>query len=366
MTSSRHIRWIGWLAVPAVFVALLLVLGAVNGEQSSEELANAEEVARAELPEAATEGRTGELIAAQRQTLAEDPAKPDALAGLGDAYYQRGRETSDGDFATLATDAYEAALELDPANITALVGRAQMKLIAHDFSGGLDAAREAHAAAPDLVATYLPLIDGLIETGDYAGARRQIEELFDLKPSLPAYARASYFAELEGNRADALRAMRLAADVGAPGTEARAFAENLIGRLLFDGGSYEQAAAAFERALDNVPGYVPARAGLLDVAALRGEEKEAIAGYRELVDDEERVEYADELGRLEQASGTPKSRWAAHYGLLSELHQRELEAGNSPDAGQVLFEADHGDPELGVELGERVWGSAPSVSSADA
>ena len=351
------------LATPViVFAALFALLGGVNSATPN---TGPPGVAVAELPAGATKGPTGRSIAGFRTAIAEDPANAGALAGLGDALYQRGRETADGRYPKLAGRAYDAALALDPMSVPALTGKATIALVAHDFPGGLALAQRANRLEPDLAATYPPLIDGLIETGRYGAAAGAIQRFLNLKPGPPAYARLSYFEELHGNTDAALRAMRLAAESALPGTEASAFGHALVGDLLFDAGRYGRAARSYETALVGNRGYVPAEAGLLNVAAATGNEDRAVAGYRELVNGRGLVEYSDELGRLEEAAGAGGAA-ARHYAAISELHAGELASGQRPDAGQVIFEADHGDPALGIELGRTVWKDSPSVSSADA
>jgi tetratricopeptide (TPR) repeat protein len=304
-------------------------------------------------------GRADERVA--REQLPDDA---NALASLGDTYLQRSRETGVDRYVTLASDAYRESLALDPSNPIALTGAATTALIAHDFSGGLEIARQAHRAAPDLAITYLPLIDGLIETGDYATAAREIDNLLNLKPSVAAYTRLSYFEELHGNRDAALRAMRLAADTAPPSSEGRAFATTLVADLLFDAGRYREAGRWYERAVDGFEEYGAAEVGLLNVAAAEGRFAEARTGFERLVDDEGQIELSDELGRLEELAGNEEAA-AERYGVISRLHARELEGGASPDFGQVLFEADHGSPKLGVDLGRELWKASKSVTTAD-
>ena len=361
-TPSRTARILRLLVVPAVFAGVLFALDARNGEQPA---AAAGAATSAELPSNALRGTTGEAIAALRDAARERPGDAQALAELGDAYYQRGRELTDGDLSKLAEQAYEEASALDPGNVTAATGAATIALVAHDFDGGLVLARQARRIEPDLAAPYLPLIDALIETGRYAGAQRRIDELLTLKPSLAAYARASYYEELHGNDAAALRAMRFAADAGGAGTEARASALTLLGELHFNGGRYERARLAYTEALASFEGYVPARAALLKVTAAEGRLKAARRGYGALVEEEDLLEYADELGRIEEAMGDVRSA-RRHYEVLDRVHDKELAAGQGADAGMVLFEAEHGSPANAVRLAREVWRSSPSVTTADA
>ena len=273
--------------------------------------------------------------------------------------------TDSGEPAGSSSPASAESLAADSESVEALVDRATAGLVGHDFAGGLALAERAHQAAPKLAATYPPLIDGLIETGAYRRAAAEIERLLNLKPGVAAYTRLSYFEELHGNPGAALRAMRLAATSALPGSEARVFALTLVGDLLFDRGAYPRARAAYGQALAERAGHPAAEAGLLNVLSAQGQTGRAIAGYLDLVEGRGLVEYADELGRLEQAAGRATEA-RTHYAVLAELHGEELARGASPDAGQVLFEADHGSPGFGIELGARVWESAPSVASADA
>jgi tetratricopeptide (TPR) repeat protein len=345
-----------------VFASVLAVMSVGRADQPAREQSD---LATAKLPTGWRQGATGQSLANLRAELEQRPGDPVTLAQLGDAFLQRNRETGEGRYAKLAEAAFAESVELDPDNPIALAGAATMALIGHDFAGGLETARRAHRAAPDLAVTYLPLIDGLIETGDYDGAAREIENLLDLKPSVAAYSRLSYFEELHGNREAALRAMRLAAETALPGSEARAFAMALVGDLQFDAGRYGEAKRWYRRADRDFGGYVKAEAGLLNVAAAAGRVEAARKGYAELVDDRGLIEYSDELGRLEQIAGNTDAA-VNRYAVISRLHARELAAGARADFGQVLFEADHGKPDFGVELGEELWRTSKSVTSADA
>ena len=79
----------------------------------------------------------------------------------------------------------------------------------HDFSEQLRLGREASRVAPRLARPYAVIADAQIELGQYDDAARSIQRLVNIKPGLPAYARASYYRELTGDPAGAVRAMRL-------------------------------------------------------------------------------------------------------------------------------------------------------------
>ena len=114
-----------------------------------------------------TEGQIEQLQAAVRA----DPSDAGSYALLGDAYYQRARETGDPGYLHARRRApSRRRLRRDPANVTAIAGQATLALARHDFSGGLRLGRRARALAPQMALPYAPLADAQIELGRY-GAR---------------------------------------------------------------------------------------------------------------------------------------------------------------------------------------------------
>jgi tetratricopeptide (TPR) repeat protein len=189
--------------------------------------------------------------------------------------------------------------------------------------------------------------------------------MLDLKPSLAAYARVSYFRELHGDLAGAAEAMTLAASAGGAVGENSAFVQTLLGDLERTRGRLEAARRAYGAALAAMPGYAPALAGRARLAAARGDLAGAIAGWRRIVTRLPLPEYVIALGEAELAAGRGA---AARRDLeLVNLQQRLLaDAGVNTDVELALFEADHGNPQRGVQLARRAWKVAPSVRSADA
>jgi len=306
----------------------------------------------------------GARLAALQAAVRADAADAGAATALGDAYYLRGRETGDPAFYAKADRAYDAALAVAPGDPLALSGAATLALARHDFRAGLDLARRAHRAEPDLLRPYPALVDSRIELGRYAAAARTLEEMVSLKPSLAAYARVSYFRELNGDLDGAVRAMR-AAVAGGAGGEPLAYVQALLGKLELDRGRYGAAERAYRGALAGQPGYPAALAGLARVEAATGELDGAIARYREVVDRLPLPEYAIALAEAELAAG--RAAAAGRHLALVEVESRLLgAAGVDVDVELALYQADHGDPGRAVELARGVWRRAPSVRSADA
>jgi len=356
---SRTATAIRWLAPLAVFGALFLVLAALN--RSSEPAGPDAPPDLAALPLGDTEAQV-EIL---QDALAADPSNAHLAAQLGGAYYQRARETADPAYYTRADEAYSEALGNDPAQVEALAGQATLALARHDFAGGLELARRAHALEPALVAPYAPLVDAQIELGRYGAAERTLGRMLALKPNLGSYARASYYRELHGDLPGSLQAMQLAADAGAGAPEAQAYVQSLLGKLEIDLGNYGAADRAYRQALAGDPDYGPALAGRARIDAIRGEYDRAIAGYRAVIDRLPLPEYAIALSETAEAAGKLAEAERA-YALVAVEARLLASGGVNTDVDLALFEADHGSAGRAVVLGRRAMEAAPSVRSADA
>jgi tetratricopeptide (TPR) repeat protein len=364
LAALRLTGLIKWVTPALVFVAILGVLALVNRSSAPSPPSSSDTGAASLARQPAsldTQGRIEQLQAAVRA----DSADAGAYAALGDAYYQRARETGDPTYYSRADGAFAAALSRDPANVVAATGQATLALARHDFRAGLDLAERARGIAPGLTAPYVPLADAQIELGRYAAAAQTLDRLARLKPNLSAYARISYFRELHGDLPGALQAMRLAVSAGAGGPEGEAYVQALLGKLQADRGRYAAAERAYRQALAIDPGYPPAAAGLAGIEASMGDLDAAIGRYRDVVERLPLPEYATALGEVEEAAGM-KAAAEREYGLVEAQAGLLRSSGVNTDVDLALFEANHGDPARAVALGRRAWRQAPSVRSADA
>jgi tetratricopeptide (TPR) repeat protein len=348
-----------WLAAPLLaFAALAAVLSMAN---STPEL-TAPATGDATTPEP---GDTAALIATLRDSVRPNPEDAQAAVALGDAYYQRSRETGDVRNYARAERAYEGALAVEPDNTAAVSGLATLALARHQFADGLELAQRAHRAEPGLVAPYAALVDGLIETGRYGAAARKLDRMLRLKPTLAAYSRVSYYRELHGDLAGAARALEAAVSAGSGTIEGSAYIRSLEADLAAVRGRYGAAERGYGSALSIDRGYGRAVAGLALLDAGRGELAPAIETLRKQLGGAPSPDALTQLGEVEQAAGRLGAA-RRHYAQASELEAQGLREGSGYDAGVTLNEAEHGDPAVAVEYGRRAWRSAPSVSSADA
>jgi tetratricopeptide (TPR) repeat protein len=348
-------------------VTPLLVFGAVLAMLT---LVNRFDASAPQLPAAAPVGgdvsgrssidRLRELQAA----IAARPGDAGAYAALGEAFLQRARETGDPSYYARAGRAFAAGLRRGPRDVGGLVGAGTLANLRHDFRAGLRLGQAAHRAEPGLARPYVVIADAQIELGRYRAALASIQHLVDVKPGLAAYARASYYRELSGDRAGAIAAMRLAVSAGGT-AESVAYVQVLLGDLELGRGRLGAARRAYREALTAMPGYPQGLAGLARVAIAGGGLGEAAARLQRST---ERLPLTTNLTLLADVELAAGRRTAAE-GTLDVVHaqQRLLRAaGAVPDAERVLFEAGHGSPVRAVALGRRVWRQAPSVRSADA
>lgn len=363
MTSHRSKRFALTFGAPLlVFAVVLGVLSLAN--RSSDRFADGASFAPGAL--APTPRNTEELIEGLQRRVAARPDDASVYAALGDAYLQRVRETGDPGLYVRAERAYDEALRRDPEELTAVTGAGALALSRHDFRAGLRLGERAQRLAPEVVRPYAVIVDGQIELGRYEAAARTLQRFIDLKPTLAAYSRVSYFRELHGDLGGALRAMRLAVAASGGSGEASAYVQTLLGRLEFDRGRLDAAEAQYRRADAITPGgYLPAQAGLARIDAAQGEFGAAIRSYRRVVERLPLLEYTIALAEAELAAGRNA---AAERDLALVKVQGKLlrAAGVNVDVELALFEADHGSPERAVALAAETWRQAPSVRSADA
>jgi tetratricopeptide (TPR) repeat protein len=320
------------LAPVAVFGAVLAAMVALNDGATT--------------PPAPAAGRTG----------------PD-YAALGDRYLARARETGDPAFYSRAERAFDAALRKDPVGVDGLVGAGTLAGFRHDFAEQLRLGEEARRVAPQLARPLPVIADAQIELGRYGQAARTIQRLVDLKPGLPAYARASYFRELHGDTGGAVHAMRFAVSAGG-GPEGSAYVEALLGDLELARGELGAARIAYREALRDVTDFPQALTGLARLDAASGRLHRAAARLRRSTDELPLTTALTLLAEVEQGLG---DRRAARADLAAARIQHRLlrRSRTLPDAEAVLFETNHGSPGRAVRLGRRVWRLAPSIRSAD-
>jgi tetratricopeptide (TPR) repeat protein len=285
-------------------------------------------------------------------------------AALGSTYLSRARATGDPGLYSRAARAFDAALRRDPASVDALVGAGTLAGTRHDFAEQLRLGIEARRVAPELARPLTVIADAQVELGRYGQAARTIQRLVDLKPSLPAYARVSYYRELDGDLRGAVSAMRYAISAGGS-EEGTAYVETLLGDLELTRGRIGPARDAYRSALRDLHDFPQALTGLARLDVASGRLQRAAARLRRSTN---RLPLTTALTLLAEVEGEIGDARAARADLATARVQHRLlrRRRTLPDAEAVLFEANHGSPGRAVRLGRRVWRTAPSIRSADA
>ena len=178
-----------------------------------------------------------------------------------------------------------------------------------------------------------------------------------LRPGVDAFARASYARELRGDVDGARVALERAAEVASAPAD-KAFAEHYLGELAWHEGDLDRASAAYDTALATDPSFVPGLVGRARVEAARGDVDGAVGDYRAAVGRQPQPGTLVELGELLEATGHADQA-QQQYAVVRATQQLFAESGQVVDAELALFEADHGDADLAVELARKAHAAAP-------
>ena len=290
-------------------------------------------------------------------------ADAEALAGF--EQLQRARETADPARYAGAELAFEAALDIEPDHLDALIGLGTLALARHDFAGALQIGERARLIGPGVARVYGVIGDAQIELGRYDDALGTIQHMVDLRPDLASYSRVSYLRELHGDLAGATEAMELAVEAGGPSAENIEYVRTQLAHLQFAGGDLHGAEETLQGALTALPDYPHALAGLGRVRAAQGRADEAIDLFARAAEQVPLPEFVIALGETFEAAGRT-SEAAEQYALVDAMQQLFRANGVQTDLEMALFYADHGDPATAVDLARDAYADAPSVRAADA
>ncbi len=306
-----------------------------------------------------------ERIAGLERATSERPDDPVAWQSLGTAYVQQATLTGDPALYDLADRALERATELDPDASATRVARGTLALTLHRFDDALALGESVIEAEPMNPGAFAVVVDAQVELGRYDAAATTLQTLLDIRPDLPALARASYLRQLTGDLDGALTAIRQARTAGAGLTAELAGVTTIEGDVHLLRGDFEAALAAYDDALRLVPDLALATAGRARALAATGETSAAIATLSELVDRRPTPDAATLLGELQAADGATDAA-ASSFALARTMYDLQAASGQVVDLEAALFEADHGDPALAVELAQAAYDERRTVFTADA
>jgi tetratricopeptide (TPR) repeat protein len=217
-------------------------------------------------------------IAAAEQAIAKEPGKHGHHDALALALARRARETANTDFYTQAERAIAKSLELNPNGFEALKLRCWVLLGRHEFAQALELAKQLQKRSADDVLVYGFLTDAHVELGNYKEAEEAAQWMLNLgRSGIPGLTRAAYLREQFGDIEGALDLMNRAFERTDPNEiEDRAWLLVQIGHLLSASGKLDIAGKAYEQALQLMPDYHYALAGLGKLRTAQGDHAEAI------------------------------------------------------------------------------------------
>lgn len=309
---------------------------------------------------------TADLIGQLQQRIRRAPNDVQALALLGGAYVQRSRETGDPSYYSKAEAVLATAQRLDPHDVETLIGQGTLALARHDFAGALALGEQARAINPDVPRIYGVIGDAQIELGRYDEAVETIQTMVDRRPDLSSYSRVSYVRELHGDLSGATEAMQAAVTAGGPNAENTQWLRVQLGTLAFNQGDLATAEQHYQRALTQLPGYVPATAGLARVRAAQGRNQEAVTLYTTVTEQMPLPEYVIALGDLYTRLGDT-AQAQQQYQLVQAMDALLTTNGVNTDLETALFFADQGlDLDSSLTKAQAAYAAHPNIHAADA
>ena len=326
------------IALPLLLTALIVSLFWYWHSTSSREVPEAR--MRAPVVPSAEFVNVKSSVDYYREQILRYPDVVKNYVELAQVMMQRARATADeARYIPEAQDLLGEALRRDPNHYHALVLKASLLNTLHRFEEARALAEQLIARHEGHVFNYGTLIDALVELGEYEKAVEVCDEMIGLRPGLASYARASYLRELHGETDGAIEAMRMAADAGVAGSDARAWALYQLGNLYLNDNKPDTAAFIFNGILEESPGYTRALSGLAHVHLVEGEPAEAIALLEEAYAEAPYTGFLELLAEAYQATGATSTLAST----IEKIRQSYLDAeqmGENVDMEYADFLAD--------------------------
>ena len=260
---------------------------------------------------------------------------------LGSAYLQKGRETSDFAYYELAEKALTKSLELaSPVDMSAaapLTHLAAVYMAEHRFFDAADYAERALALGSGDLSAFGLLGDAHADMGDYDQAAEEYEKLVlhlasEEPPRGLVYmhdSRVSYLKFIYGDNEGAIALAKKAANIA---IEAHMPNENVawtyfqLGEYLFQSGDMAGAEAAYQDAVNKLPGYYRGLSGLAKVRVTQQKYQDAIDLYKKAIEEIPFPEYVAALGDLyvktgQQDAAKKQYDLVEYIGYLTKLNK---------------------------------------------
>jgi len=351
-------RLLIYLGAPVLAVAAALVLVLAGGVVGGH---------RATPPPAAAPVATDRLadaIARAQDRLRTVPKDWRTWAGLASAYVEQARVTANPTYYQKADGAAHQSLTLHPdGNTDALIALGALANARHDFATARDDADKALAVNRYSADAYGVLADAQTQLGDAGKATDAIQHMLDLRPGLPAYARASYDLELHGRTDEATDLMRRAL-AAATDPHDIAFCRNQIGDLAWQHGDLDGARREYTAGLAADPASIALRRGMAQVDAASGKLDSALTGYGDITRRAPTPGYLIEYADLLRAAGR-KADADAQLSLADAAVQLFTANGGTDDLATASLAIATGRPADAVRAARAEWARRQHVDVAD-
>jgi tetratricopeptide (TPR) repeat protein len=265
-----------------------------------------------------------------------------SATNLGTVYLGRARLTGNLADYQQALSATTRALDINAAYPPARGLHASVLFALHDFGGALAEARSLHADDAGNLQALALIGDASLELGDLDAARDAYRRLGNAAAAAPVWSRTAHLAFIEGDLERAIALVQQAVDAvdGEPPSEMTAFYAFQLGELYRAAGDIDAAAAAYDQALNDLPDYVPATAGLARVREAQGRRDEAIQLLRAATARLPQPDLLATLGDLYALDGDARAA-EQQYALVDRIGELAAATGSVYDRQLVLFAADH-------------------------
>jgi len=352
-------RLLIYLGAPVLAVAAALVLVLAGGV-----VGNGHRAAAPPATAPVATDRLADAIARAQDRLHTLPKDWRTWAALASAYVEQARVTANPTYYQKADGAAHQSLTLHPdGNTDALIALGALANARHDFTAARDDAGKALAVDRYSADAYGVLADAQTQLGDAAKATDAVQQMLDLRPGLPAYARASYDLELHGRTDEASGLMRQAL-AAATDPHDIAFCRNQLGDLAWQHGDLAGARREYTAGLTADPASIALRRGMAQVDAASGAMDRALAAYADLTRRAPTPGYLIEYADLLRAAGR-----AADAGTQLDLADAAVQLftanGGTDDLATAILAIATGRPADAVRAARAEWSRRQHVDVAD-
>jgi len=376
--SSRGIGVVGLVTATAAAVAVTALVVA-NGPTAADRARPASAAAArptapasgalplngSGAPDVAANPRSGSPLEAARARTVAVPQDAAGWAALALTALEAGRAGADPALYAEAGRAADRSLAVQPEdNDLALAARAALANAQHEFAAARDHATRALAVNPRSPVALAALTDALTELGRTDEGLDAARRLDAARPGVASFTRLSYQAELRGRTGEA-RALMVRAAQAAASPEQVAFARAHEGLLALSAGDVAGAREALRAGLSAAPGDVALAHLDARIAVAADDTDRAVRLYAALLGRRADPAFATEQAEVLTATGDARGARTA-LDVARASYALQASAGVRPEGAQVLFEADHGDPDVAVRLAREVYRRSPTTGHADA